>query len=517
MTTVYKYLPITAVASLLTGLFLFLVNNIWTTPSKVFLASGALILIILALVKRDSVFRFFRKRSTKYGFNAIVLSLIVLGILALANYTLNRHSWRFDTTASGQYSIAAQTVKILEALEEEVKVTAFQTQIESGRLDDLLKEYSYYSDNFRYEVVDPDKNPDLAKSLGVKKYGELFLQSRGRTERIEDVTEEKITNALIKISSRKEHNIYFLSGHGENSFELSAGERESYSLVAAELRKVNYRLSQLELFQTDSVPEDASLVVLAGPSKNLLQREINALNVFLSGGGSLLLLVEARVNDPGLEEFILGLGVKLQNDIILEQSASFIISGGGLKRDTRISIEPTAAAYGVHRITEDFRLASVYPTVRSLLVRTENDSGDYDITELIFSSKSSWGETDLALLDKSQTSFDKNRDHPGPLVIGVVGKIKEGKSGGRFIIVGDSEFASNPYIERAPGNKDLFLNMVSWLLEDESLISIRPRDPEDRRVNMTLKESQIVFWLLIVTLPIAILGFGITIYFRRRR
>ena len=98
-----------------------------------------------------------------------------------------------------------------------------------------------------------------------------------------------------------------------------------------------------------------------------------------------------------------------------------------------------------------------------------------------------------------------------------MGKVKAGKSGGRFIVVGDSEFASNPYFERAPGNKDLYLNMVSWLLEDESLISIRPKDPEDRRVNMNLKESQIVFWLLIVTLPISILGFGVIVYFRRRR
>ena len=517
MTNIYKYLPIGGVTSLLAGLFLYLVNNLWTTSSKVFLITGILILSVSAVIKRDSVFGYLRKRSTKYGFNAVMLSLIVLGILALANYTLYRHSWRLDTTSSGQYSIAAQTVKILEALEVEVRVTAFQTEIESGRLRDLLKEYAYYSENFKYEVVDPDKNPDLAKSLSVKKYGELIIQSGSRIERIEDVTEEKITNALIKISSTKEHNIYFLSGHGENDFELSAGERDSYSLAAAELGKVNYNLSKLELFQADSVPEGASLVVLAGPAKNLMQREIDALNVFLSGGGSLLLLIEPRVSDPGLEQFISGLGVTIRNDVILEQSASFIISGGGLKRNTRISIEPTAAAYGAHRITEDFRLVTVYPTVRSLLVISDNDTGDYDITELIYSSKSSWGETDLALLDNNQTGFDKKFDHPGPLVIGVVGKVKEGRSGGRFIIVGDSEFASNPYIERAPGNKDLFLNMVSWLLEDETLISIRPKDPEDRRVNMTLKESQVVFWLLVVTLPIAILGFGVTVYFRRRR
>lgn len=517
MTNVFKYLSIGGITFLLTGLFLYLVNNLWTTSSKVFLIAGALILLAVAVIKRDTVLGYTRKRSTVYGFNTVVLSIIVFGILALANYTLNRHSWRFDTTSAGQYSIAAQTIKILESLEKEVRVTAFQTEIESGRLHDLLKEYAHYSDNFKYEVVDPDKNPDLAKSLAVKKYGELIIQSGGRTERVEDVNEEKITNALIKISSTKEHNIYFLSGHGENSFELSAGERDSYSLAAAELGKVDYHLSKLELFQADSVPEDASLVLIPGASKSLLQKEINALRIFLSGGGSLLLLIEPRVTDFGLEKLVSELGVRIQDDIVLEQSASFIISGGGLKRDTRISIEPTAAAYGAHRITEDFKLVTLYPTVRSLLVQSDNDAGDYDITELIYSSKSSWGETDLALLDKNQTSFDKKVDHPGPLVLGVVGKVKEGRSGGRFIIVGDSEFASNPYIERAPGNKDLFLNMISWLLEDESLISIRPRDPQDRRVNMTLKESQIVFWLLIVTLPIAILGFGAVIYIRRRR
>ncbi len=517
MKNIYKQLTISGIISLLAGIFLYLVNNLWTTSSKVFLTIGILSLLILAGIKRESVFGFMGKRSTKYGFNAIILSVLVLGILSLANFTLSRHSWRYDTTSSGQYSLSDQTVKILKGLESEVKVSAFQTEIESGRLNDLLKEYAHYSDNFNYEVIDPDKNPDFAKSLAVKKYGELILQFANRVERIEDVNEEKLTNALIKISSTKEHKIYFLSGHGENSFELPANDRRSYSLAAGELGKINYQLSKLQLFQEDAVPEDASLVVLAGAAKNLMQREIDALEVFISGGGSLLLLVEPKISDKGLESFVSELGVTLQNDIILEQSASFIISGGGLKRNTRISIEPTAAAYGVHRITEDFRLASVFPTARSLLAQTENVDGDYELTELIYSSKTSWGETDFALLDKNQTQFDKHTDHPGPLVIGVVGKVKEGKSGGRFIIVGDSEFASNPYIERAPGNKDLFLNMVSWLLEDESLISIRPKDPEDRRVNMTLKQSQIVFWLLIVTLPVSILGFGVAVYFKRRR
>ena len=128
------------VAALLTGLFLYLVYNLLTTSSKILLIAGTVILLLSAVIKRNSVIGFLRKRSTKYGFNAVMLSLIVLGILVLANYTLNRHTWRLDTTSSGQYSIAPQTIKILETLEEEVTVTAFQTVLKAGRLNDLLKE-----------------------------------------------------------------------------------------------------------------------------------------------------------------------------------------------------------------------------------------------------------------------------------------------------------------------------------------------------------------------------------------
>lgn len=512
-----KYIIYGASLSLLTGLFLYVVNNIWTTAGIVLTSVGGGLLLLKIVLNRRKVMSFIGKRSTKYGANAIMLSVIVLGILALGNFSLKRHSWRVDTTSSGQYSLAKQTISVLRGLEKEVKVTAFQSEMQSGRIKDLLEEYSHHSGKFTYDVMDPDKNPDIAKKFGIKKYGELVIQSGGREERIQDINEEKLTNGLIKLISDKAHKIYFLSGHGEKSFELSVENRESLSLISGELNKVNYQTETLHLFQQDSVPADASLVLIAGAEKSLLPREVGALRDYLSGGGSLMLMFEPRVEDSGINELLSDIGVTLQNDIVLEQSASFIISGGGLKRNMRVSLEPTAAGYGQHSITEDFRLASAFPTARSLEVQENSESGDYDLTELVLTSGSSWGETDFGLLDKNQAGFDENRDNPGPVVLAVVGKVKEGREGGRIIVVGDSDFPSNSYLERAPGNKDLFLNMVSWLLEDESLISIRPRDPEDRRVSMTLKQTKVVFWLLIVSLPVAILGFGIGVYFKRRK
>ena len=358
MKNINKYLLIASLPLVILGLILFIVNNVWTTPSIVITSVGAGILLFNLVVKRQTALAFMGKRSTKYGLNALIVSLVVLGILVLINFTLFRHSWRVDTTTSGQFSLAEQTVNVLEVLDTDVKVYAFQKKLEAGGIDDFLKEYSYHSGSFDYEVIDPDENPELAKSLGVRKYGELIVQSGIREERIESPSEEGLTNAIIKVTSTKTHKIYILSGHGEKSFELSVDERDSYSLVAGEFSKINYQTESLVLFSQTPVPDDASLVMIAGPQSALLSTEVEALKIFLEGGGSLFLLLEPRVIDEGLEKMLADLGVLVQNDIVIEQSASFILSGGGVKRDTRVSIEPTTATYGRHRITKNFRLRS---------------------------------------------------------------------------------------------------------------------------------------------------------------
>lgn len=512
-----KYLLIASLPLIILGIILFIVNNMWTISSIIFTSVGAGIILLNLVVRRQEAVAFMGKRSTKYGLNAVIVSLVILGILVLINFTMFRHSWRVDTTSSGQFSLAEQTVNLLELLETDVKVYAFQKKLESGGLEDFLKEYSYHSSSFDYEVIDPDENPTLAKSLGVKKYGELIVQSGIREERIGSPSEESLTNAIIKVTSTKIHKIYILSGHGEKSFELSADERNSYSLVAAEFRKINYQTESLILFNRTSVPDDASLVIVAGPQSALLPPEVVALKTFLEGGGSLFILLEPRVNDRELEAMLAELGVLVQNDIVIEQSASFILSGGGVKRDTKVSIEPTAATYGRHRITKNFRLTTAFPTARSLIIDSENKPPEYNLVDLFSTSKSSWGETDMESFLKKEIGFDADSDQAGPLILGIVGSVKEEFDVGRFIVVGDSEFPSNPYLNRAAGNKDLFLNMVSWLLEDETLISLRPKDPQDTRIEMSLKQSNIVFWLLVVSLPVSILFLGAIIYFRRTR
>ena len=85
----------------------------------------------------------------------------------------------------------------------------------------------------------------------------------------------------------------------------------------------------------------------------------------------------------------------------------------------------------------------------------------------------------------------------------------------RVVVFGDSDFVTNGYLG-IPGNRDLFLNSVNWLAQQENLISIRPKDPEDRRVSLTSDQAKLIFWLSILIIPGLILAGGVQTWWRRR-
>jgi ABC-type uncharacterized transport system involved in gliding motility auxiliary subunit len=82
-------------------------------------------------------------------------------------------------------------------------------------------------------------------------------------------------------------------------------------------------------------------------------------------------------------------------------------------------------------------------------------------------------------------------------------------------VFGDSDFASNALFT-AGGNRDLFMNTVGWLSQQENLISIRPKEPSDRRLTMTAAQQSNVVWFSLLIVPLAIFGTGVYSWWRRR-
>jgi ABC-type uncharacterized transport system involved in gliding motility auxiliary subunit len=131
----------------------------------------------------------------------------------------------------------------------------------------------------------------------------------------------------------------------------------------------------------------------------------------------------------------------------------------------------------------------------------------------------STSKTSLAVAGEVGTlkESDIDKGEAGSHVLCAAGVYRSGEPGkeGRFVVTGTSEFIANRSM-RILGNSDLFLNMINWLSSDEDLISIRPKDPEDRRIQLTQGQMRLVRMVSQFVIPLGIILAGVLVWWRRR-
>lgn len=472
----------------------------------------------------------FSKRQTRLGSIAFTTVAVVLALLIAVNYLASRRNKRWDLTANQQFSLSDQTRQVLQKLDAPVKVRVFDQPAQFDRYRDRLEEYAYQSPQVSVEYLDLDKQNVLATQNQVQAYGTVVFEHKGRTERVVSSDEQQLTNALIKVVTGQQRKIYFLQGHGEK--DTASTERAGYSTAAAGLQSDNFATDTLVLVQAGAVPADAAAVVVAGPTTDLLAPEIEALRTYLDAGGKLVVFVDPPGKDgapmPNLTAFLRDWAVELGNNVVVD------VSGVGQLIGTDESV-PVAARYPAHPIVENFRLLTAYPLARSV-TPVSGGVGSRFAQTFIETSANAWGETDLAsMFDSGKVENDKTRDLQGPVPLGAAVSIpapdapaspepKEGeakadeppKPESRLVVVGDSDFAAN-FAFGIQGNRDLFLNIVNWATQQENLISIRPKDPDDRRLTMTASQQVALRWLALLVVPAVIWGAGVYSWSRRRR
>jgi ABC-type uncharacterized transport system involved in gliding motility auxiliary subunit len=457
--------------------------------------------------------------------NIALFVCIVLGITVLVNYLSYKHNKRFDTTAAGKYSLSDQTKKLLKSLPDELKIMVFDKPgtTERSEAEELLPEYKYYSDKLSFEFIDPDQKPVIATKYGVQRYGTLTLDFQGRTQNLEKISEEALTNAILKLTKGTSKIIYFLEGHGESDIE--AATKTGYSLIAQALAGQNYETKKLLLMREAKIPADCAALIIAGPKTGLMQEELKAIDNYLDAGGKLLLLIDPAIGDTkpaAWDKFLSKRGIEVGNDIIVD-TMSQLFAGDYFM--------PVVTMYPDHPITRGFKAASFFPVSRSISPKA--DLKDYTNIQSLAStgSNNSWAETEL----NGPYEYTEGTDKLGPVSIAVVAEIKSeatvakadaAKSEnaakeaaapeGRLVVFGDSDFANNTYLNLS-SNRDLFLNVVSWLAEEEDLISIRPTSDVPRTISLTDKQMLNVFWLSVVLLPVFGLIVGISVWVKRRR
>jgi ABC-type uncharacterized transport system involved in gliding motility auxiliary subunit len=490
--------------------------------------AGLACTLVYVLSQWREIGREFSGRQARFGAIAAGSVLVVLGILAAINYIAARHNKRWDLTAAHQYTLSDQTKKILQNLNKPVRVTVFARTEDFERFRNRLNEYQYFSKQLQVEYVDPEKRPALAERLKENALGTVVLEYEGRVQRVTSDAEQDLTNGLIKIIQGQQHKVYFLQGHGER--DTTGSDGPGYGSIARELNSDNFTAEPLVLLQQD-IPADASLLVIAGPKSDLLPPEIDKLKAHMAKGGKLLVLMDPpqRADAP-----------PLTNLVALLKEWSIDVGGTNAVLDPMSQLRgaaadvPVAAQYPYHAITSTFRYLTAYPYARSVKPVEGGTTSGRTATTFIQSGRNSWAETDLKTLTtrgEAQPETDKG-DVQGPVSLAVAVSApvnngatpptpKEGedaptnKPETRVVAVGDSDFAANAYLGTG-GNRDMFLNIVNWLAQQENLISVRPRNPEDRRITLTAGQDRFIFWLTVFVIPGLILLTGIQTWWRRR-
>ncbi|MCF7804839.1 MAG: Gldg family protein [Candidatus Marinimicrobia bacterium] len=496
------------IALILVGFVLSWILGTWGAPVLIPLILGAVLAVTGVVFNWSYIREISGRQTTKYGVSSIIGIVIVLVIVVIANLILNEFNWRVDTTAAKQFSLADQTVKVLQNLEQDVEAIAFDVESNRSRLEDRLKEYEEQSSKFSWRFVDPDKKPEIAKQYNIRNLGTIVVEAGTKTERIDSYSEQNLTNALIKVTRTETKKVYFTTGHGEHAIG-DDGESGLQSASAA-IEEQNYVAEKLFLANLDSIPGDASVVVIPGPQTEFFDKEFNMLAQYIDKGGNVFFMLDPQ-GSPRMKDFLAKYYFEPGDNIVVDASGIGQLFGAG-------PTVPLVNNYGDHTITEGFGLMSFYPLARSMGVNVPSNASGYSGNVLAQTSRNSWGETDLDRISSASQAEQDPEDMAGPVPLASAMEVpnSSGSVKGRLVAFGDSDFATNRYFN-AQGNGDLFMNSVNWLLQDEDLISVRPNAPEDRRIQMSQSQVRTVLILVVILLPVLILVVGGVMYWTRRR
>ena len=487
------------------------------------------VLIYMAGQWRD-VATFYKGRGARYGTLSIVSIIVFLAILVAVNYLGSRRNKRWDLTANQVFSLSDQTVKILRELKEPVTFVVYDRQDRQDLHRDRLEEFTYQSPQVRTEFVDPDREPARANEAKIETLPTILVQHKGRTERISSSNEQDLTNALIKAVTGQARKVYFTQGHGEK--DTASSERTGYSTILEALKQDNFGVDSLVLITQKAVPDDATIVVIAGPTTDFFPPEIDALKAYVAKGGKVLVLLDppAKVGatQPLLTQFLADWGINAGNDVVLDAS------GVGQMLGTDASV-PVAAQYPSHPITQGFRVLTAYPMARSMSP-IEGGSNSHTAQPLVNTSQQSWAEADISSLSagKGEVEFNANKgDRQGPITLAAAVSApatvtpsnpanaspdspdQPSTPETRVVAVGDSDFAANLAIG-VQGNRDFFLNSLNWLAQQENLIAVRPRQPQDQRLTLTADQQNRIMILSLFIIPGLVFASGVYTWWRRR-
>ena len=517
-----------------------------------FILVGLILLILLGLLAWRSMLFFLFGRRGRYGLNSSIIFLTSLGLIIVINSLLywlvsqpNQPEWlRVDTTATKQFILEDQAIKVIDNLKEDVKITVFIATNTPEKaagwrsIEDLLLEFKRRSKkvDLSYARIDPELDPNSAVKYGVNYFPSLVIEAidSRRSQIINGrqgttiFSEQDIITGLLIVSQIKQKKIIFLTGHGERDITDFDQNSKGMGLIYSDLMTQNYKVLSATsqelaiLLSEENIP---AVVVIAGAEKGFTIQDSAIISEYLWLGGSLLVLIEPELTPEGIKTFLYKFGLAVGEGTIFDM-ASFVAP-----KPSYLQLKKTNGQILPHEITKDFDvlyfpgstyIGSAYSP--DTIPITENGEPFVKHVPLAFTTLESWAQNTQ---ENETVKYNSESDALGPFptimlieAISEIGKSPKEKADGTLaqtaiVVIGDTDFASNKYSSSAK-NADLFVNSINWLAKDYELITIRPKTAAFRELVLTKSERDFIRWSGWLLMPISVGIAGMVSWWRRR-
>lgn len=432
----------------------------------------------------------------------LLFHLLMLVLTVLLAWLSSRYAVQWDWTRHGSNSLNPVSIGILERTPGSLTVIAYTPENSTlrDRIRRFVARYQQAKPDVSLQFIDPLRNPDAARRQGISLSGEILLRYGEREERLQQLDEERFSNAILRLTRNDELWVASLSGHGERDLLGSANyELGDFGLL---LSQKGYQVVGLDLATSPTPPNNTALLVIASPERPFLEGEVERLEAYLEQGGNLLLL-----SDPEQQ-----VAASLINRLTgIEQLPGTIVDANVHE----LGIDNPAVAlvpnYPEHPATREFKLLSLFPQAAALSATAETE---WEVTPLLQTLERSWNETGPLTGEIERNTLEG--EEAGPLTLGFALTRERERGEQRLIVIGDGDFLANSFLNNA-GNLDLGLALVRWLTGDDRMIGIPTTPASDRELHLSKPAIAIISLGSLILAPLTLLASGLLMAWRRNR
>ena len=447
----------------------------------------------------------------------IIFLLLFICSIGMLAWITNHYTYQFDLTANKRHSLSSSSIELLNVLDKAITVHAYtMDDVTQKAIKEIIGRYQRIKSDFNLHLLNPDIDIAKAQQDGIvmNKPFAFVIYYNNRMEHINSLSEQAISNALLRLNRRDNQQVVFLSGHGERN--INGTDNRAYATLNQQLTEMGFNLQTVNLLE-NPLPDNTKLLVIAAPENDYLAGEIKQLEKFINNGGNLLWLADPG-ELQGLDKLTTSLGLQLQDGVIVDNNPDL--------RQT-LNIQHPAfipvTEYFPHIITNTMRYNTLFPLARGISPLTNKNTVNNWQAEALFSSYGkSWSETG-GLTEEVEFNSSAG-DVAGPITIAVAlhrTNLDTDEPGTtqiqsqRVVVIGDSDFLSDTYIG-AGANLNLGLNIFNWLIGDDDFVAIEVKSSPDTKLELDDSELIIIGFGFFLVSPLLLLITGFTIWYKRK-